>query len=118
MAEPYPIFLDLTDRRCVVVGGGAVALGKVRGLQEAGARVRVVAPELAPALTALVAAGTVEHVGRAYAPGDLAGATLVIAANDDSAVNRRVATEARAAGALVNVVDDPAHCDWTAPAVA
>ncbi|MBI4491842.1 MAG: bifunctional precorrin-2 dehydrogenase/sirohydrochlorin ferrochelatase [Chloroflexi bacterium] len=117
MNRYYPAFLDLKDRRCVVVGGGAVATRKVQALIEAQARVTVIAPQLSAELQPLVGAGAVEHATRAYEPGDLAGAFLAIAATDDAAANARVAREARARGVLVNAVDDLPNCDFIAPAI-
>ena len=113
----YPVDLRLEGRACVVVGGGAVACRKVEGLLRAGARVRVVAPSPDPQLLDHAAAGRVELVRRPYAPGDLAGAFLAIAATDDAAVNAAVLREARSERVLLNVVDDPAHCDFYVPAV-
>ncbi|HEY9473254.1 MAG TPA: NAD(P)-dependent oxidoreductase, partial [Mycobacteriales bacterium] len=86
----YPLVLDLVGRQVVVVGGGAVALRRVRGLLEAGALVRVVAPEVAEELSAL----PVEVWGRRYAPGDLAAAWLVHACTNSAEVNAAVAAEA------------------------
>ena len=96
----YPVYLNLSGRRCVVIGGGAIAEGKVAGLLEAGARVRIVAPELTPALAEWARAGRLEHEARAYYLGDLAGAFLAIGATDDPAVNAAVVTEAEAASLL------------------
>ncbi|HEX5506682.1 MAG TPA: bifunctional precorrin-2 dehydrogenase/sirohydrochlorin ferrochelatase, partial [Thermomicrobiales bacterium] len=117
-ARPYPIALALAGRRCVVVGGGAVAERKARGLLAAGAAVTVIAPRLAPGLRALADAGALTIAERPYAPGDLAGACLACAATDRREINAAVAAEARAAGALVNVADAPAEGDFTLPAVA
>ena len=104
----FPVFLDLDDRLVVVVGGGAVATERAAKLAAHGARVRVVSPEVSPALSALIAEGTVvEHHPRAYAHGDLDGAVLVIAATDVAEVNAAVRLHALAAGAQVNVADDP-----------
>ena len=86
----YPLVLDLAGRRAVVVGGGAVALRRVRGLLAAGALVQVVAPDVLPPLAAL----PVSVSRRAYAEGDLAGAWVVHACTDDPAVNAAVAAEA------------------------
>ncbi|HVQ92110.1 MAG TPA: uroporphyrinogen-III C-methyltransferase [Mycobacteriales bacterium] len=86
----YPLLLDLTGRRVVVVGGGAVALRRAGGLVEAGALVHVIAPSVLPALAAL---GVAVH-RRRYADGDLAGAWLAHACTDDPAVNAAVAAEA------------------------
>jgi uroporphyrin-III C-methyltransferase/precorrin-2 dehydrogenase/sirohydrochlorin ferrochelatase len=113
--------LDLRGRLAVVIGAGAVAEQKARELVAAGARVRVIAPSVGPALAALAEAGavdgSVEVVRRAYEAGDLAGARLAIAATDDRAVNRLVWAEAEARGVLLNAVDDVAYCHFIAPSV-
>jgi siroheme synthase-like protein len=113
----YPIYLNLQGRRCVVIGGGAVAEGKVRGLLEAEALVTVVSPRLAPGLTALAGEARFAHVARAYQPGDLAGAFLAISAAGDRAINEQVWREAVALNIPVNVVDDPPHCAFIAPSI-
>src|SRR6266516_367245 len=89
----YPLLLDLTGRRVVVVGGGRVALRRVRGLLEAGALVHVIAPEVLPDLAGLTGHGVAVH-RREYADGDLAGAWLAQACTDSAAVNAAVAAEA------------------------
>jgi len=109
----YPIVLDLTERRCLVVGGGEVAARKVRSLVDAGARVTVIAPEIAPEIEAMPG---VELFGREYASGDIAGYALVFAATGDRDVNAAVSADASLAGALVNVVDDPQLCSFIVPA--
>ena len=107
----YPLMLDGTQLHALVVGGGAVATRKVRGLLDAGARVRVVAPEVSDDLAALATGGevarrlTIER--RAYLPADVDGVLLVVAATDRRDVNARVAADARAIGRLVNVADAP-----------
>jgi len=113
----YPIYLNLENRLCVVIGGGRVAQGKVDGLLSAGAQVRVVAPALTAALEELARGQRIEHVARAYLPGDLAEAFLVISATDDPAVNQQVWSEANCHNVLVNVVDDTPHCNFIAPAI-
>lgn len=113
----YPVFLDLTGRRAVVIGGGHIAEGKVRGLLEAGARVTLIAPEVTPIVAAWAGAGEIEHLARAYQPGDLAGAFIAISATDDRAVNAQVWQEANERNSLVNVVDDPPHCSFIAPSI-
>jgi precorrin-2 dehydrogenase / sirohydrochlorin ferrochelatase len=114
----FPVFLDLTDRDVVVVGGGAVATERVAKLADHGARVRLVSPALTPALAEMVARGRVtQHHARPYATGDLSGAVLVIAATDSREVNRRVRDDARALGAEVNVADDPAGSSAIIPAL-
>jgi len=109
-----PILLDGARIRALVVGGGAVADRKVGALLDAGARVHVVALAIGEAARAREAGsgGRLTFSVRAYRTGDLADATLVIAATSDRAVNARVAADARAAGRLVNVVDVPTEGDW------
>lgn len=114
----YPInLISLEQRRTVVVGGGSVAARKVAGLLAAGATVTVISPALSPELTHLAEQNQITVVERAYREGDLAGAWLVIAATDDPRVNAQLWQEAERRGCLVNVVDDPAHCNFIVPAV-
>lgn len=120
-ADPalYPISLRLAGRSCLVVGGGDVAGRKVASLAAAGARLSVVAPRLGPVLAAERAAGGApwEWAARDFEDADVVGRLLVIVATDDAALNARVAAAARREHALVNVVDDPAECDFFVPAV-
>jgi len=115
----YPINLvGLENRLCVVVGGGEVAQRKVESLLEAGAeRVVVISPRLTKKLRALLQANRIEHRPRGYQQGDLEGAFVVIAATDDPDVNREVWQEAQEKRLLVNVVDDPQHCNFFVPSV-
>lgn len=116
-SELYPVFLKLRDRPVLIVGGGALALQKARTLEPTGARVRVVAPVIHPALRAAAEAGRIAVALRAYRPEDLVGAALVFAATDDTALNHRIVAEAEARGVLANAVDDPEHCAFYTPAV-
>ena len=109
-----PIMLDLTARRCVVVGAGPVGLRKAEALRKARAAVCVVDP----APPAGADGDGIERVQAPYDPALLAGAAIVFACTDDPALNARIAADARSAGALVNAADDPAHCDFLLPAVA
>lgn len=113
----YPINLDVAGRACLVVGGGEVAQRKVETLLAAGAAVLVISPTVTPALAELARQRKIRHDARPYKSGDAVGFRLVLAATDDAAVNRQVAAEARFAGALVNVADDPGSCDFTLPAL-
>ncbi|KAF0184177.1 MAG: precorrin-2 dehydrogenase / sirohydrochlorin ferrochelatase [Nitrospirae bacterium] len=108
----YPAFLDLSGKKCVVVGGGAVAARKVRSLCAAGAVVTVVSPQLTRDLERLRANGTIQHSAQKYRRGDLRGAFLVIAATSDSAVNERVAKDA---AGLINVADQPGCGNFIVP---
>ena len=106
---PYSVSLNLEETPCLVVGGGAVALRKVESLIAAGARVKVVSPEVAPEIEALE---EVEIARRKFRLDDLPGRFLVISATDDREVNEKVAGEARRRGILVNVVDVPDLCNF------
>jgi uroporphyrin-III C-methyltransferase/precorrin-2 dehydrogenase/sirohydrochlorin ferrochelatase len=112
-----PIFISLRDRRCLLVGGGEVAARKARVLLAAGARLTVVAPILGPTLTQMAREGRVVHDVREYADGLLKGNTLVLAATDDAAVNRKVHAGASALGVPVNVVDHPELCTFVMPSI-
>jgi uroporphyrin-III C-methyltransferase/precorrin-2 dehydrogenase/sirohydrochlorin ferrochelatase len=112
-----PIFLNLKGARCLVVGGGAVAARKVGLLLGCGAKVAVVAPELGETLAAEKAAGRIEHVATRFEDAHLAGATVVIAATDDHAVNEAVSRAARTRDIPVNVVDSPELCSFIFPSI-
>ncbi len=111
-----PAILSLRERKCLVVGGGEVALRKVEALLQAGSRVTVVAPSLVPALETLAADADLSLERRAYRDGEAGGYRLVFAATDDGSTNRRVAADAEAAGVFVNVADDPELCTFHMPA--
>jgi len=113
----YPIFLEMAGRSCVVIGGGAVAERKVAALLEVGASVTIVSPSLSAPLETLAKAGKVRHVGRDYAPGDLAGHQFAFIGAGDGEVNAAAAREGRERGVWVNAADDPARCDFILPAV-
>jgi uroporphyrin-III C-methyltransferase/precorrin-2 dehydrogenase/sirohydrochlorin ferrochelatase len=108
--------LDVAGKECLVVGGGGVALRKVQGLAEEGARVTVVAPDAVEPLREMAESGLIEWRPRAYRTGDAASATLVFAATDDPDVNDRVFREASDAGIWVNVADVPDNCSFHLPA--
>jgi siroheme synthase-like protein len=111
----YPIFLNISGKKCVVVGGGQVALRKVRMLLECGANVEVISPELCPELLKLAENGEIYIHNREYQAGDLKDAFVAIAATDNSDINRQVVKEARSNAVLVNVVDDPEPSDFIVP---
>jgi uroporphyrin-III C-methyltransferase/precorrin-2 dehydrogenase/sirohydrochlorin ferrochelatase len=108
----FPTFLKLGGRRVLLVGAGPVAAGKLQGLLDAGAVVRVVAPSVVPA----IAAAPVEIARRPFEPPDLDGVSYVVAAAPPE-VNRAVAAEAHARGLFVNAVDDIASASAYAGAV-
>ena len=110
-----PLFHKLQGRPVLVVGGGEVALRKARLLAEAGACLRVVAPDVRRELQAM--AGEQGVFLRGYQSDDLQGVGLVIAATDDEPLNARISAEAQALGIPVNVVDAPALCSVIFPAI-
>ncbi|HZM42265.1 MAG TPA: bifunctional precorrin-2 dehydrogenase/sirohydrochlorin ferrochelatase [Acidimicrobiales bacterium] len=109
----YPVNLVVDGRPCLVVGGGRVAAGKVRGLLEAGAVVTVIAPEIDPAIAGLEGVA-IER--RAYRRGDIDGHRFVVAATGDPQINQAVYDDGEAAGVWVNAADDPARCSAILPA--
>lgn len=115
--EQLPIFLDVKARPCLVVGGGRVALRKLNHLLEAGAEARVIAPEVTAEIQALADKGAVQLQLREFAPTDLDGLLLVVAATDQREVNRQISEQARNLGLLVNVADQPEDCNFLMPAV-
>lgn len=112
----FPIFLKLSGRSVLLVGGGAVAEGKVAGLLAAGAKLTVVAPSATSAIKNLAANGALVWHGRPFMPADLDGVTLLVAAVPRD-VAATVYQEARRRNILVNSVDDPGNCDFYYPAV-
>ena len=107
----FPLFVNLAGEKAVVVGGGAVACRRAEVLSRFGAEVTVIAPRCKTPPQGI------QWEGRPYAPGDLAGAALAVAATDDRAVNRAVGEEARALGIPVSVADCPEECTFFFPAV-
>ena len=114
----YVVNLVLNGRLAVVVGGGSVAARKIEDPMAAQARVRVIAAKPGTAIRSMADEGLIAGEWRPYCTGDLEGAFLAIAATDDESVNARVADDAQAASIPVKVVDRPALCTFTLPAVA
>ena len=113
----YPIFLEMKDRRCVVIGGGAVAERKVEGLVAVGANVTIISPAITDGLRDLLEENAIRHVAREYQAGDWVGYDLIFVATDNSEINAAVSSEARSLRIWINSADDPEHCDFILPAV-
>ncbi|MDR0567933.1 MAG: bifunctional precorrin-2 dehydrogenase/sirohydrochlorin ferrochelatase [Spirochaetaceae bacterium] len=112
----FPLFIDPAGRRCVVVGGGPVAVRKVKTLLDFGADVAVFDPSPSEAVRELLP--LIALTERQYAgPEDLTGALLVIAATDNHALHQKLAEDAKTLGIPVNVADDPNLCTFFFPAV-
>jgi precorrin-2 dehydrogenase / sirohydrochlorin ferrochelatase len=113
----YPVYLNLSLRKVLLIGGGAVALQKIPALIDAEAQIELVAPEAVPEIAAYAEKGQLHWSRRPYQPSDLEGSGLVIAATDDEALQKEVAAACRAKNIWVNVVDVPSLCDFIAPAI-
>jgi siroheme synthase-like protein len=111
----YPMFLKISGKKCVVVGGGQVARRKVRALLEHGASVEVISPDPCTELIELEEKGRIHILHRHYQSGDLQKAFLAIAATDNRALNRQVVKEAHDRAVLVSVADDPQNSDFILP---
>ena len=110
----YPVIIDLTDKPCLVIGGGVIGLRKAQALVEAGARVKLISPEVDKRIEAL---DNIDIERRVYQPGDIDGYTLVFAATGNREVNVIIKREAEEKGITINVVDDPELCSFIVPAI-
>ena len=113
----FPIYLDMSGRRAVVIGAGSVAVRKVQALHEAGARVTVITERIDPSHSDAIDLADTELILSLYSKNYLVGATLVIAATNDSTLNRQVYHDCQELQILCNVVDQPELCDFYTPAV-
>jgi len=112
-----PVHLDIKNRNCLIVGGGAVGTRKVNTLMECGAHVIVVSPDPTPQLTRLVSDGSITLKKRAYRSDDLNGMFLVIGATDDESLNRQISKDAERAHILCNIADRPEICNFILPSI-
>jgi precorrin-2 dehydrogenase / sirohydrochlorin ferrochelatase len=113
----FPIFLKLDGKRCLVVGAGSVAEGKIKGLLAAGASVHVVAPEATLAIQKWAWEGVLSWRPGKFQATDLDGMLLAVAATFSPELNSQIFKEAQARRVLCNAVDDPQNCDFYYPAV-
>ncbi len=113
----YPVNLDIKNRACLVVGGGAVASRKARTLAECGAIVTVVSPEFSQSLRELETISAVILICRPYETADLDGKFLVIGATNDAALNRRINADAESRHMLCNIADVPDICNFILPSI-
>ena len=111
------MFIDLTDKKILVAGGGTIALRRIRTLLKFRADIRVIAPELCEELAQLEEGGKIAAERREYCTPDIDGVQIVLAATDDHEMNRRIWEECRAAGVTVNVADDRSLCDFYFPSI-
>jgi siroheme synthase-like protein len=113
----YPVMLRLRGKRAVVIGGGTVALRKIKDLLECGARVDVVAPRADSSIVELRASypDSLTIINRKFKKSDLAGALIVFSATDDEITNRAVSREAQKRNIIINSADDPENCTFFVP---
>lgn len=117
MEHLYPIFMNLSDRNCLVIGGGKVAQRKIETLLEYKARVLLVSPVVTDVLDEWAEQKLIVWERRAFEPADLKGIFLVFIATSDSHTNKKIADLCREQGIMVNAVDDPENCDFYVPAI-
>lgn len=113
----FPIFLKLTARPCLVIGGGNLAESKIQSLLVASGKVTVIAPTVSARIAEMAANGEIEWCQREFAAGDAQGYFLVVTATNVAAVNQAVFLEAKANGIICNAVDNPPFCDFYFPSV-
>ena len=117
----FPMFVDMTERECLIVGGGNVAYRKVMVMLDFGAKVTVVAEDICDELRKLIADDTANKenritiIKRKFEQKDCDGMEMVIAATDDNALNHEIAAYCKAKGIMVNAVDQKADCSFIFP---
>ena len=113
----YPAYLNITNKMCVVVGGGDIAERKIERLLECGASVVVVGKKLGPKLDDMKSEGKLKHIADDYQEEHIRNAFLVIGATDRDDVNERIYRDAKRKGIPANIVDDPDRCDFILPSI-
>jgi uroporphyrin-III C-methyltransferase/precorrin-2 dehydrogenase/sirohydrochlorin ferrochelatase len=113
----FPMFFNINNRPCVVIGGGEVAGRKVALLRRAGGNVTIISPQLCESLQRRVAEGEIQHKAKDFEPEDISQCVLIVAATDDSEVNRNVSQIAQQKNIPVNVVDQPELCSFVVPSI-
>jgi siroheme synthase-like protein len=111
----YPVFLKIKGKKFVVIGGGKVALRKVKTLLECGADIKVISPHLDPELAELILTEGIDYISREYEPEDTKDVFMTIAATDVTETNLKIAEEARNQRTLVNISDSPEQSDFIVP---
>lgn len=117
MAAVFPLYVELKEKKCVVIGGGNIAFRKIEILLQFEAAPVVIAPETGNRVEELERQGKISILKKEYCREDIDGAFLVIAATSDSEVNRKVSEDARKCNIPVNVVDDPDKCTFIFPSI-
>ena len=110
----YPINLNVENKKCIVIGGGKIALEKILGLLEAGANVEVIAPKICAEVEELFAQGKINLIREEYSAEKISDGVILIAATNNFELNRKILADGRARNFLVNIVDDLVS-DFTVP---
>lgn len=113
----FPVFVSLEDKRCVVVGGGTIAVRRVRTLQRFCGDITVISPSVCAEMEAIIKEHKICYLERGYRSGDAENAFLVVAAANDRQVNHQVGEEAKAIGAFVSVADAKEECSFFFPGI-
>ena len=113
----YPLFLNVKAMKCIVIGGGLIALRKVKDLLEHCADITVVSPYICKGIDDLLAQSKIRVFKRKYQVGDLDGSYLTVVATGDKSLNKKVVKEAKERKVLLNIVDDPELSDFIVPSV-
>jgi len=113
----FPIFMNLRNRDCLIIGGGEVATRKASLLLDAHAKLIVIAPTLTDTLAEWATSGRISHEAREFSADDVNGKSLIIAATDDEIINQAVHSAATAKNIPVNVVDNPGLCEFIVPSI-
>lgn len=115
MKKYFPVMLDITDKKCIIIGGGKVAFRKTKSLLEYNSEIILISKYLCKDLEDLLKNSSIVYVPRNYEYGDLKDAFLVFAATDDKEINAKIQQEAENAGILANIVDLPEKCSFIVP---
>lgn len=117
MKHLYPLFLNIAGKKCLVIGGGKVALRKIQALLAYDADITVVSPYVEDKINNWLQKGMINLFRREFKISDLDGMFMVFIATDDNSLNQTISSLCREQGILVNAVDDPENCDFYVPAV-
>jgi precorrin-2 dehydrogenase/sirohydrochlorin ferrochelatase len=113
----YPVYLDIQNRKCLVVGGGSVGTRKVKMLLKCGATVTVISQVVSEQLKTLADSTAITLHQRSYRSSDLTGIFLVIGATDDEHLNRQISEDANRLNLLCNIADQPQYCNFILPSI-
>lgn len=113
----FPMFVDIADKRILMVGGGSIAARRVKTLLSFGGDITIVAPEICDAMRVLIEQYNCRLIKRKWQPEDMNGYHIVLAATNDRKINSEIGARCRANNQLVNVADDKSKCDFYFPGI-